>query len=72
MSRECVIWSVYINTVNHNILEQYGICGNELKWFRSYLTDRKQYVSFNEQSSELMEINCSVPQGSVLGLFDIY
>ena len=66
------------DTVNHDILlnklEHYGIRGSELKWFRSYLTDRKQYVSFNEQSLELMEINCGVPQGSVLGplLFYIY
>ena len=38
-------------TVNHEILlnklEHYGIHGSELKWFRSYLTDRNQYVSFN-------------------------
>ena len=59
------------DTVNHDILlnklEHYGIRGSELKWFRSYLTDHKQYVSFNEESSALMEINCGVPQGSVLG-----
>ena len=38
-----------------------------LDWFQSYLIDRKQYVSFNEQSSELLINNCWVPQGSVLG-----
>ena len=38
-------------TVNHEILlnklEHYGFCGNMLKWFQSYLSYRKQYVSVN-------------------------
>ena len=53
------------DTVNHEILldklEHYGIRDTELNWFRTYLTDRKQFVSFNEQSSELLENNCGVP-----------
>ena len=55
-------------------LEHYGIRNNMLDWFRSYLKDCKQYVSFNEQSSELLINNCGVPQDSVLGplLFLIY
>ena len=59
------------DTVNHDILlsklEHYGVRDSVLDWFRSYLTDHKQYVSFNEQSSELLINNCGVPQGSVLG-----
>ena len=59
------------DTVNHEILlmklEHYGIRDNILNWFKSYLNDRKQYVSINGQSSELIEIKCGVPQGSVLG-----
>ena len=44
------------DTVNHKILisklDHYGIRGNTLKWFESYLTDRKQYVLYNGTSSE--------------------
>ena len=28
-------------------------CGVLLKWFKSYLTDRKQYVFYNGESSDL-------------------
>ena len=66
------------DTVNHNILltklEHYGIRGSVLKWFESYLTNRKQYVFYNGISSDIASITCGVPQGSVLGplLFLIY
>ena len=65
-------------TVNHEILltklEHYVIRGNMLESFRSYLSKRKQYISVNGQSYELLDITCGVPQGSVLGplLFLIY
>ena len=66
------------DTVNHDILlrklEHYGIRGKAQIWFRSYLTNRKQYVSLNSVPSELKQTTCGVPQGSCLGplLFLVY
>ena len=66
------------DTVNHAILlkklNHYGIRGTTNKWFESYLTNRKQYVSINRTDSDKMTTKHGVPQGSVLGplLFLIY
>ena len=66
------------DTVNHNILlqklEHYGLRDNALLWFKSYLTDRMQYVLVNASDSETKRVTCGVPQGSVLGpiLFLLY
>lgn len=66
------------DTVNHNILllklEHYGIRGNILDWFKSYLTNRSQFVYCNNKNSKIKNISCGVPQGSVLGplLFLLY
>ena len=61
------------DTVNHNLLllklEHYRIRGIALDWFKIYLSDRNQFVSFNGNKSELRPISCGVPQGSVLVLF---
>ena len=67
------------DTVNHKIqlekLNRYGILrGNVNIWFRSYLTNRMQYVSLNDCESSRMLIKCGVPQGSIFGpiLFFLY
>ena len=45
-----------------------------LNWFKSYLSNRKQYVFLDGESSEVKEITCGITQGSVLGplLFLLY
>ena len=66
------------DTVNHTILlkklEHYGVRGHALKWFSSYLINRKQFLRVNNTDSPVKEISYGVPQGSVLGplLFLIY
>ena len=66
------------DTCDHQILlsklKKYGVDGSELDWFKSYLTNRKQFVSVGGCSSSLLEISLGVPQGSILGplLFLIY
>ena len=71
-------FSKAFDTVDHNILlkkmEKYGISGVELQWFEDYLSNRLQYVTYNNHKSSHEKINCGVSQGSILGpiLFLLY
>ena len=66
------------DTINHDILlyklEYYGFRGVTLDWFKSYLSNRKQFVRYQMHDSNHKIINCGVPQGSILGplLFILY
>ena len=67
------------DVVNHNILinklkYQYNFEDKTINWFKNYLHQRKQYTRINGECSELENITCGVPQGSILGptLFTLY
>jgi hypothetical protein len=71
--------SAAFDTVVHHILLsilscRFGVGGRVLSWFRSYLADRKQVVCVENQRSDIFNLDCGVPQGSVLGpiLFTLY
>ena len=59
------------DTVDHEILcqkfEYYEVDGKELSWFKSYLSNRKQYCRINGVDSSINDINVSVQHGSFLG-----
>ena len=58
------------DTIDHEILQQklgyYGIGDEELSFFNSYLTNRKQCCNMNNQTSDVKVIKSGVPQGSIL------
>ena len=66
------------DTVNHHILitklYYYGFRGISNILLKSFLLNRKQFVSINGFNSEILNVTCGIPQGSTLGplLFLIY
>ena len=67
-----------IDTVDHVILikklDHYGVKGRNLLWFKSYLNNRRQFITHNNSNTSFANISCGVPQGSILGplLFLLY
>lgn len=71
-------FSKAFDTVEHkhilSSLYKIGVRGHFLKWFQSYLNDRKLIVKVLNSTSEEKDVRYGVPQGSQLGpvLFIIY
>ena len=76
-NRQCVLMvmldlSAAFDTVNHGVLldrlsTRYGVREKAHDWIRSYLSERRQYVTINGHKSVEHAKDCDVPQGSVLG-----
>ena len=52
---------------HHPLLDKLGLGNHILQWITSYLTERKQKVVINGETSETASVLSGVPQGSVLG-----
>ena len=64
-----------LDTVDHKILitklENYGVKGTNLQWFKRHLENRKQFIAHCiwKFFHFFLNISCGVPQGSILGPF---
>ena len=59
------------DTVDHKILtkklELYGIKDCNLRWFQSYLSNRKQFITYGDKQTNIETIKSGVLRGSFLG-----
>ena len=59
------------DTVDHKILtkkfELFGIKVCNLRWFESYLSNRKPFVTYGDKQTDIETITCGVAAGSILG-----
>ena len=67
------------DTVDHQLLllrldRTFGVRGQAKEWLKSYLSGRSYCVIYGKGTSSVIQVTCSVPQGSVLGplLFILY
>ena len=59
------------DVINHDLLLKklsiYGVGNSTVGWFRSYLSERRQFVKLGKTISTQLPVIQGVPQGSVLG-----
>ena len=64
-------FSKAFDCVNHGILlkklTNLGFTEETIRWYKSYLSDRKQSTIANGILSDYQHVTCGVPQGSILG-----
>ena len=62
---------IAVDLVDHklllNKLDIYRFGALSLSWFKPYLSNRAQQVVINNSSSNIGDVVCGVPQGSILG-----
>ena len=65
MNIKYLIYTLFIQNVIMSKLLHIGIRGVMQSWFKSYLSNRKQYVSVKNSNSSMSNITLGVPQGNV-------
>ena len=59
------------DVIDHDLLLKklsiYGVCPFSVAWFKSYLSERKQFITLEKVKSEQLTVKQGVPQGSILG-----
>ena len=62
----CIDLSKAFDTVKHQVLiskiNNYEVKGRNLSWFKSYLENRKQYLNYINDITNLAEFKCGVPR----------